>query len=212
LAIGGDLSMERLLLAYSNGIFPWPHEGLPMLWWSLDPRMVLPLSEFKPSKSLRQTIRRKKFEVKVDTDFEGVIYSCADVERKGGGGTWISDEIIDAFINLHHEGFAHSIETYRDGELVGGLYGVSMGGFFSGESMFHLQTDASKVAFYYLVEILKQWNFHFIDAQQPTDHLSSLGARPIVREEFLDRLHESMQVDTIRGNWGKLIQHNFRPQ
>lgn len=201
LAVGGDLSIERLLLAYSNGIFPWYSKESPILWWSPDPRMVLFPEKLKISKSLKSIINKSKFQVKFDIDFEKVIKCCADVRRKNEESTWITDDIISAYVNLHLEGFAHSVETYHNGKLVGGLYGVSIGKAFFGESMFHYMNDASKVALYLLVERLKSLKFEFIDVQQDTKHLKSLGAELISRKDFLSILHKSLKHETIRGKW-----------
>ena len=201
LAVGGDLSVERLLLAYSNGIFPWYSKEPPILWWSPDPRMVLFPEKMKISKSLKSIINKNKFQVKFDVDFEKVIKCCADVCRKNGESTWITDDMINAYVNLHLEGFAHSVEAYYNGELVGGLYGVSLGKAFFGESMFHYMNDASKVALYLLVEKLKSLKFEFIDVQQDTKHLKSLGAELISRKVFLSILQKSLKHETIRGKW-----------
>jgi leucyl/phenylalanyl-tRNA--protein transferase len=201
LAIGGDLSVDTLIKAYSLGIFPWYSKEMPILWWCPDPRMVLFPQKFKVSKSLRQTIRQKKYTVKIDENFEKVIKNCALSKRKGQEGTWITNEMKQAYIRLFKEGYAHSFETYYNNELVGGLYGVSLGRTFFGESMFYKMTDASKVALYYLIERLKKWNFHFIDAQQSTKHMKMLGAEEISREEFLRILKVSLNESTIRGNW-----------
>lgn len=201
LAVGGDLSIDRLLLAYGNGIFPWYEEGDEILWWSLNPRMVLYPENFKLSKSLKQTLNSKKFTVKMDTDFEAVIHKCAKVSRTDQDGTWINTEMIEAYIALHQEGFAHSFETYQDDELVGGLYGISLGRIFFGESMFHTQRDASKVAFHFLNETLKSWNFDLIDAQQETSHMKSMGAETIDLKLYLDILEKSLKQPTIRGRW-----------
>lgn len=202
LAIGGDLSAERLVEAYSRGIFPWYNEGEPILWWSLDPRMVLLPEEFRYSKSLRRVVESGRFEVRVDTCFEKVIRVCAAVSREGQDGTWITEEMIEAYCELHRIGVAHSFETFLNGELVGGLYGVSLGRFFSGESMFHKVRDASKVAFVKLVEYSLMHGFRFIDAQQPTTHLASLGAKETDREVFLGMLREEM------GNGGRSNLNN----
>ncbi|MBO4751789.1 MAG: leucyl/phenylalanyl-tRNA--protein transferase [Bacteroidales bacterium] len=192
LAIGGDLSPGRLMAAYRRGIFPWFDEGEPILWWSLDPRMILLLDQFRYSKSLRRTVESGRFEVRVDTCFEQVIRSCAAVSREGQNGTWITEDMIEAYLRLHQMGVAHSFESFLDGTLVGGLYGVSLGRFFSGESMFHTVRDASKVAFVKLVEYSRMHGFYFIDAQQPTAHLASLGAKEMPRGEFLEHLQKAL--------------------
>ncbi|MCB9896076.1 MAG: leucyl/phenylalanyl-tRNA--protein transferase [Planctomycetes bacterium] len=201
LAVGGDLSPERLLTGYSVGIFPWPHEGWPILWFSPDPRMVLFPDELKLSRSLRQTIRKERFEIRLDTDFAGVIAHCAKAKRPGQRGTWITKEMKTAYTNLHELGFAHSAEAWLDGKLVGGAYGVSLGAGYFGESMFALEPDASKVAFAALVGQLKQWGFHFIDAQVHTAHLERFGARQIPRDDYLARLEAALRVPTRRGPW-----------
>lgn len=201
LAVGGDLSPERLLLAYEYGIFPWFGDDSPILWWSPDPRMVLFPGEFKRSKSLNQTIRTRYFETRFDTDFRKVITHCASTRRKHEDGTWIVPEIIAAYSRLHELGYAHSVETFRNGQLVGGLYGVSLGKAFFGESMFYLERDASKAALAALVERMNEWEFHFIDAQQNTGHLSSLGARPVPRQEFLRLLKEAVAYPAKTGKW-----------
>lgn len=201
LAVGGDLSVERLLLAYKNGIFPWYDDQSPILWWSPNPRMVLFPKKLKVSKSLWQVIRQKKFEVKVDENFASVIKNCAAMPRADQPGTWITDEMMQAYIDLHQNGFAHSFETYFDGELVGGLYGVSLGRVFFGESMFHKMSDASKVALYYLTEKVKSWKFLIIDAQQDTPHMRRMGAKTIPRKDFLELLDESSQYRTYKGKW-----------
>ena len=201
LAIGGDLSPERLLLAYSHGIFPWFNEGDPILWWSLNPRLILFFDHFKCSKSLLRTIKSNKFEVRFDTNFEEVIINCSKVKRNDQNETWICNEMIKAYINLYKLGFAHSVEVYFEDKIVGGLYGVSIGKIFMGESMFHIMTDASKVALFHLVEHLKKWDFLCIDAQQPTNHLISLGAKEIERKKYLDLLKEATKYSTHSGNW-----------
>jgi leucyl/phenylalanyl-tRNA--protein transferase len=202
LAIGGDLSPDRLILAYANGIFPWYSEGQPILWWSPNPRLVLFPEKFKVSKSLQQSIRNKKYTVAFDQNFEAVILKCAASARPEQDGTWISEEMIEAYVKLHELGFAHSVETIMDGKLVGGLYGVSLGRIFYGESMFFTERDASKVALFYLVEKLESWDFLAVDAQQDTEHMRSLGAETIPSEEFLKLLDKSLAYETIRGNWG----------
>jgi leucyl/phenylalanyl-tRNA--protein transferase len=201
LAIGGDLSPERLLKAYENGIFPWFGDDSPILWWSPDPRMILIPGEFKKSKSLLQTIRRGHFEVRFDENFGNVIRHCAKSARKHEDGTWILPEMISSYTTLHKMGFAHSVETYLEGKLVGGLYGLSIGRAFFGESMFYLERDASKVAFAALVERMMQWEFHFIDAQQQTTHLKSLGALAVPRAKFLKMLREAVKFPSITGKW-----------
>src|ERR671924_2377076 len=196
LAVGGDLSSERRLEAYRVGIFPWYSEDQPILWWSPDPRLILELGDFKISRSLRKTLNREIFQVTFDRAFEEVIRACAAVPREGQSGTWITEEMREAYINLHGLGYAHSVETWFEGQLVGGLYGISLGKAFFGESMFHRKTDASKVALAILVEKLKAWGFHFIDAQMTTDHMISLGAKEISRRVFLKRLHSALRHPT----------------
>lgn len=188
LAIGGDLSQERLLLAYSNGIFPWFSDGYPILWWSPNPRMVLIPKEFKRHKNLRRLVNKKYFSVTFNKNFEGVINSCAGVSRENQDGTWITDIMKQAYIALHHSGYAHSVEVWENDNLVGGLYGVLMGKVFFGESMFYKVSNASKVALWYLVDRLLDIGIELIDVQQETEHLKSLGARLIDRESFLNLL------------------------
>jgi leucyl/phenylalanyl-tRNA--protein transferase len=192
LCAGGDLSPERVIDAYSHGIFPWFSEGDPILWWSPDPRMVLFPGELKVSRSLRKTLARATFETRVDTAFREVIAECA-APRDGQSGTWIVPEMVAAYTALHEMGFAHSVESWRDGELAGGLYGVALGGVFFGESMFSREPDASKVALVRLVERLREQGFELIDCQQATPHLASLGAREIGRDEFAMRVQDSIQ-------------------
>lgn len=201
LAVGGDLSVERLLLAYANGIFPWYDEASPILWWSPTPRMVLYPEKLKVSDSLHQSVRNRNTRVSFDTNFESVIKNCARVERSGQPGTWITPEMQEAYIEMHRQGFAHSVETYYHDELVGGLYGVSLGRIFFGESMFHLRRDASKVALFHLVEKLKSWNFDLIDVQQDTPHLRRLGGQLLELDDFLGILQKSLKHSTRRGNW-----------
>ncbi len=205
LAIGGDLSPLRLLNAYANGIFPWFDEDQPILWWSLDPRLIIRPGGMKISKSLRHTINSRKFEVKIDTNFRSVMKHCAEMPREGQDGTWILDEMVEAYCLLHELGFAHSFETYLDGKLVGGLYGVSIGKAFFGESMFHSVSDASKVAFYHLHQFLQSHDFKLIDCQQETDHLKSLGAYTIPRHDFLIELENLVTEPSLIGNWGELF-------
>lgn len=184
LAAGGDLSPARLLDAYRHGIFPWFGEDDPILWWSPDPRMVLYPHEFKLSRSLRKTLHRKGYEVRTDTAFEQVMRACA-APRKGQAGTWILEEMVTAYGELHRMGYAHSVETWIGGELAGGLYGMSIGKMFYGESMFSRRTDASKIALAHLCKQLERWRFGLIDCQMNTPHLASLGAREIPRAAFL---------------------------
>ena len=200
-AIGGDLSVERLLLAYRMGIFPWYSEGDPILWFSPDPRMVFPLKDFKPSRNLPKVVKSNKYEIRLDSKFKEVIECCAHIPRKNQTGTWITSEMIEAYIKLHNKGYAHSVETYLDGNLVGGLYGVSLGGAFFGESMFHLKSNASKIAFYYLVEKCISMNFDFIDSQVSTDHMKNFGALDIPRQDFLILLENTLKKESIVGNW-----------
>jgi leucyl/phenylalanyl-tRNA--protein transferase len=187
LAAGGDLSASRLLEAYRHGIFPWFSKGEPILWWSPDPRMVLFPNEFKLSGSLRKTLLKQEFEVRTDTAFEQVMCACA-APRKGQNGTWIHEEMIAAYCELHRQGYAHSVETWMENKLVGGLYGMALGRMFYGESMFSFRTDASKIALAHLAAQLERWNFGMIDCQMNTPHLASLGAREIPRTEFITRL------------------------
>ncbi len=200
-AVNGDLSPERILFAYSIGIFPWYGKDEPILWWSPDPRMVLYLDKFKVHRSLKKIIKKDIFEVKFDTNFEEVIKMCATIKRKHEDETWILPEVIEAYTRLHHLGFAHSVETYLDGELVGGLYGVSIGKMFSGESMFSKVSNASKVALYYLVEKLKEWNFDFIDCQIPSEHFKKWGGIEVSRDKFLDQLEIAVKKETKIGKW-----------
>jgi leucyl/phenylalanyl-tRNA--protein transferase len=188
LAVGGDLSPERLILAYSNGIFPWYNPGEPILWWSPDPRTVLFPKAFKASKSLKQSIRKFNYQFKLNADFEAVIKACAAVPREGQEGTWITDEMLQAYKQLNEKNYAFSVETYSDGVLVGGLYGVKVGGVFSGESMFHKQRDASKAALYFLCLHADKLGVQMIDVQQSTSHLLSLGAKDMARDDFLRNL------------------------
>jgi len=189
LASGGDLSPARLLDAYTHGIFPWFNPGEPILWWSPDPRMVLIPGEFKISRSLSKVLRNGIFEVRLDTAFEQVMRGCA-APRGGQLGTWIHEDMIAAYCALHDLGYAHSVETWLDGKLVGGLYGVGIGRMFYGESMFSNASNASKVALAHLAKQLERWQFGMIDCQMNTPHLASLGAHEIPRAEFITRLQE----------------------
>ncbi|MCB0465071.1 MAG: leucyl/phenylalanyl-tRNA--protein transferase [Aequorivita sp.] len=190
LAIGGDLSVKRLLLAYNSGIFPWFEDDQPILWWSPEPRMVLFPEKFKVSKSLRKTLKRGKFKITFNQNFEEVIKNCANVPRKGQPGTWITQEMQEAYIDLHKEGNAISVAVWENDKLVGGLYGVDLPQkkVFCGESMFSLVSDASKVAFYHLSEYAKTKNYKLIDCQIYNEHLESLGAEEIGRADFLGLL------------------------
>ena len=201
LAVGGDLSSGRLLEAYRLGIFPWYSDNEPILWWSPDPRLILDLGDFKISRSLRKTLKKQTFRVSFDQAFGDVVGACATVTREGQPGTWITDEMREAYARLHKLGYAHSVETWFEGELAGGLYGVSLGKAFFGESMFHQRTDASKVALAALVERLKSWNFHFIDAQMTTEHMLRLGAKELPRRVFLKRLVEALKSPSKKGKW-----------
>lgn len=191
LAIGGTLTKERLLEAYNSGIFPWYSEGQPVLWWSPDPRMVLFLDQFKVSKSLKKTVASGEFQVTFNSAFAKVIQKCAQAKRNDQKGTWITQEMTDAYIELHNKGHAVSVEVWQNEKLVGGLYGIDLPErrVFCGESMFHKVTDASKVALYALVKHLKAKKYKLIDCQVYTKHLNSLGAKPISRNEFIQLLH-----------------------
>lgn len=195
LAFGGDLTPSRLMLAYRSGIFPWYSAGDPILWWSPDPRFILNLDDFKLRRSLRK--RLKHFDVRFDTAFREVIRSCAAMPRPGQQGTWIVPEMIEAYEELHAMGYAHSVEAWQEGRLVGGLYGVAVGGVFCGESMFSHVSDASKAALTALVEHLKARRFEMIDSQVPTDHLKRLGAVEVPRSHYLERLAELQTKDVI---------------
>lgn len=201
LAVGGDLSPERLITAYSMGIFPWPHRGMPLLWFSPDPRMVLDAREIKLARSLRQVIRRGRFEVRLDTAFTETMTGCAKSRRKGPSGTWINRAMIHAYTRLHGLGLAHSAESWRDGRLVGGLYGVCLGAAFFGESMFAAEPDASKVAFATLAAQLRAWGVNLIDCQTYTEHLARFGARLIPRTEFLSQLARAVRQPSRQGIW-----------
>jgi len=201
LAVGGDLSKPRLLLAYSKGIFPWYSEGDPILWWSPDPRMILVPAKFKCSRSLKQKIKKGSYQVTMDSAFESVIMHCASVHNKSDGATWITDEMMEAYIQLHRSGVAHSVETWFDDKLVGGLYGVSLGSAFFGESMFAEKSDASKVAFVLLIQQLQKWKFTLIDCQITTAHLKTFGAHEVSRHKFMTLLESALTVGTKKGKW-----------
>jgi leucyl/phenylalanyl-tRNA--protein transferase len=201
LAVGGDLSPARLLLAYRSGIFPWYSDDEPILWWSPDPRLVLYPSEFHASQSLLKTIRRGEFAVSLDRAFEQVIRECGRVRRDTGEGTWIVPEMIDAYCGLHDAGFAHSVEAWQGDRLAGGLYGVSIGRCFFGESMFARASNASKVALAALVAYLKAEHFGLIDCQVTTGHLQRMGAREIPRSLYLEQLQQYLQLPARTGIW-----------
>ncbi len=200
LAIGGDLSVERLLLAYKSGIFPWYNEGEPVIWYSPERRMVLFPEKLKVSKSMQQLIRKDKFQITFNTCFSKVISNCKTINRKDQQGTWITAEMQQAYIKLHELGKAKSVEVWLDDELVGGLYGMVVGKVFCGESMFTQVSDASKSAYAVLIKHLKEWGYDFIDCQVPTNHLKSLGAKEVSREYFLQRLLK-VNMDNIDNNW-----------
>ena len=200
LAMGGDLSVECLLDAYCHGIFPWFNPGEPILWWSPDPRMVLVPDDIRVTRSLAKRIRNGGFEVRVDTAFADVMRACA-APRVDAAGTWISQAMVEAYTRLHQAGYAHSVETWHDGALVGGLYGVAIGRMFYGESMFSRMPDASKVALVRLAQQLQQWAFGMIDCQMETAHLASLGARAMSRMAFTDRLAELVNLPHRPGPW-----------
>lgn len=202
LAVGGDLQPERLLLAYEHGIFPWFNPGEPPMWWSPDPRYVLFPERLNVSRSMRTLFNRAAFSVTLDQAFPEVIRACANPSLgRTESGTWITSEMEDAYIHLHKLGFAHSVEVWLGHDLVGGLYGISLGQVFFGESMFTHQSNASKYGFIYLVKQLREWNFQLIDCQQGTRHLISLGAEPIPRDQFLEILSDQDFNQTRRGKW-----------
>ncbi|MCZ7563950.1 MAG: leucyl/phenylalanyl-tRNA--protein transferase [Burkholderiales bacterium] len=205
LAIGGDLSPRRLLDAYRRGIFPWFAAGDPILWWSPDPRMVLFPDELKVARSLAKALRNRRYEIRFDHDFDGVVRGCA-APRAGQAETWITPEMRAAYRRLHALGHAHSVETWTDGVLAGGLYGVALGRAFFGESMFTRVRDASKIAFVHLVARLRETGFGIIDCQMRTDHLASLGAREIPRAEFARRIAELVDYDPAPGIWRQPIE------
>ena len=202
LAVGGDLSAERLLTAYQMGIFPWFGPGQPILWWSPDPRMILDVADLRVNRSLRKRIRQEPFRLTLDTAFHDVIVACASVPRPGQDGTWITDGMVAAYDQLHALGFAHSVEAWdAEGTLVGGLYGVASGRMFFGESMFAKAPDASKIAFVRLVQQLDAWGFPMIDCQMYTDHLARFGAHEISRAEFLSRCAHLVGQQHRPGPW-----------
>lgn len=201
LAFGGDLSLKRLVESYARGIFPWYGPGDPILWWSPDPRLILVPDDLHISKSLRRVLNRGEFEVTADEAFGSVILGCADTPRSDGPGTWLVPEMIRAYTQLHQAGWAHSFEAWKDGDLVGGLYGVAIGRVFFGESMFHRCSDASKVAFVHCVRLLREWGFRLIDCQQTTHHLLRFGAKEVPRSKFLAMLARLRQEPPNESAW-----------
>ncbi len=191
IAVGGDLSVKRMLLAYRQGIFPWYNQNEPIMWWCPDPRFVLFPSEIKVSKSMRRILKKADYDIRFNQAFEKVIINCSIAPRKGQRGTWLTDEMIDSYTRLHRLGYAHSVETWQDGKLVGGLYGISIGKVFYGESMFSRVSNASKVALIHLAQMLDKQQFSMIDCQAKTNHLASMGARFISRRHFLDVLDKN---------------------
>lgn len=204
LAIGGDLSAERLILAYSSGIFPWFNEDDPIIWWSPDPRFVMYPHALKVSKSMNQLLKKQVFNITFDTSFRSVITACQVVRRHGQSGTWITEDMLEAYCVLHELGYAHSIEAWQNGELVGGLYGVSLGRAFFGESMFAKVSNASKAAYITLIQKLEKLNFQLIDCQVYTEHLESLGAVSIPRSLFIEQVNKALAEETIKGSWQAL--------
>lgn len=206
LAVGGDLSVPRLVHAYASGVFPWYSEGHPILWWSPDPRLVLDIGPegVRAPRRLARYLRAAGFSCTIDRAFDRVIRACADTPRPGQSGTWLLPEMIEAYEALHAAGFAHSCEVWRDGELAGGIYGVALGRAFFGESMFHAVPHASKAALLALCGQLGAWGFEFLDCQQTTPHMLALGAREISRREFLDRLAGALRGKSLRGGWAFL--------
>lgn len=201
LAIGGDLSTERLLLAYRSGIFPWFSPGDPIVWWSPNPRFVLYPEKIKVSKSMKQLFKKQAFQVTLDKNFDEVIKNCGSIKREGQFGTWITGEMQAAYCKLHALGYAHSVEVWYNDRLVGGLYGVSLGKCFFGESMFSRMSNASKYGFITLTKILQEKEFKLIDCQVHTEHLESLGAEFVERNQFMDELQIALQAPTWQGSW-----------
>ncbi len=209
LAVGGDLHLNRLIAAYELGIFPWYSDDTPILWWSPDPRCILKIEDLHVAKSLRRTLNSGEYRVTFDRAFARVIHECARSPRPQGDGTWLVDEMMRAYLDLHTSGFAHSVEVWRETDtgkgrrinLVGGLYGVSLGSAFFGESMFFKEPSASKVGFVTLVKILRSWGFSFVDCQQTTPHMLNFGAKEVSRETFTLLLEETLKIPTRRGKW-----------
>jgi len=201
LGVGADLHPNRLILAYRSGIFPWYNEGRSILWFSPDPRFILLPEELHVSRSLKQRIRKQIFEIRMDTAFLKVIEHCSVIKRPGQFGTWITEDMKEGYLKLHEMGVAHSIEAWQDDQLVGGLYGVCIGNFFAGESMFAKISDASKVAFTYCVHQLKAWGIELIDCQIYTDHLARFGGKEIPREDYLDQLSRLIRMEREPKKW-----------
>lgn len=202
--IGADLEPDTLLSAYAHGLFPWINDGDPIIWWSPNPRAVLLFEQFKISKSMKSFIRNHGYKVKLDTDFEAVINACQVVKRNREQGTWITEEVKKAYIRLHLLGYAHSFEVWEDDTLVGGLYGLSLGNAFFGESMFSYKSNTSKLAFYHLVGYCKRNDYEFIDCQVYNDHLGSMGVHKMKRARFLSMLELALKKETIIGKWKQI--------
>jgi len=209
LAVGGDLSPQRLLMAYRMGIFPWYNEDMPILWWSPDPRCIIDLAAFRAPRRVLRSLGKWSYRVTVDTAFESVIRACAVAPRARGAGTWLVPEMIEAYCLLHELGFAHSVEAWEgagaSAELVGGIYGVSIGRAFFGESMFYRKTGASKTALIALVRMLQSWGFDFLDCQQTNEHILRFGAAEVPRREFLRRVGIALRSPTLQGKWGQQL-------
>jgi leucyl/phenylalanyl-tRNA--protein transferase len=201
LAVGGDLRPERLLLGYTHGIFPWYADSTPILWHSPDPRMVMTTRDLVVQRSLKKAIRRQPYELRMDTAFDDVLAGCGTVPRPGQTGTWLIPEMMDAYTKLHRLGFAHSIEAWQDGALVGGLYGVSLGAAFFGESMFTRAPDASKIAYAACVRQLDEWHIGLVDCQVHTEHLARFGAYEVSRLRYMEMLKRALDEPTKRGTW-----------
>ncbi len=205
LAAGGDLSETRLLNAYRSGIFPWFSDGQPILWWSPDPRMVFKTGAIHLSQKFRRQLKKSSWQIRVDTSFRQVIHHCAITPRKGQHGTWIHPEMIDAYVHLHHRGHAHSVEVFSDENLIGGIYGIAIGRMFFGESMFSLESGASKIALAALAKILHGWGWPLIDAQVENPHLQFMGAEFIPRSEFVSEVARLCAMAEVPGTWSSRI-------
>ena len=209
LGVGSDLHIDRLILAYRSGIFPWYNEGQPILWFSPDPRFVLFPQELTVARSLKQSIRKKRFTITMDTAFKEVIEQCSKIKRPGQFGTWITQEMKDAYVHLFENGVAHSVEAWENGSLVGGLYGVCVGNLFAGESMFAKKSDASKVAFVYFVHQAIKWNIQLIDSQVYTEHLERFGAKEISRNDYLEKIQKLVHAPRTYEKWS--FDEDFSP-